>query len=130
MKLDLGRLNRRIRIESRTETPHADYGTPVVTWSTFALVWANMQDQLPSKAESIDAGIRIARRPIRIRMRYLRGITSDMRVKPPWGTIPWGSRHWWTDGLAYQIVGGPAELGNRDGIELMVQELSSTGEAA
>lgn len=128
--MKIGTLNRKIRIEQRTSTPHADYGTPVITWSSFAVVWANMQDVLPSRAESIDNGLRLARRPIRIRLRYMRGITADMRVKPAWGTVPWGSRHWWTDSLAYKIVGGPAELGRKDGIEIMVEEFSSDGDAA
>mgnify|MGYP006170039175 CR=1 FL=1 len=59
--------------------------------------------------------IQIARRPARIRIRYLAGITPDMRVI--------------IAGRVYQIIAGPSMLGRREAIELMVEEHSSEGTA-
>jgi head-tail adaptor len=114
-----GTLDRRIRIEAKTVTQDPDYGTETIAWATFATVWANVQEVLPSKSESQAEGIRIAERPARVRMRYLAGITSDMRVV-------WLDR----DNRVLKIIAGPAELGRREGIELMCAEYSTAGEAA
>ncbi len=113
--IDAGTLDRRIAIQHRVKTSHPDYGTPIVQWETFLEAWAEVQDILPSRAEQVADGISIARRPCRIRMHYRPGITSDMRVK-------YGSR-------TLQIVAGPAEIGRREGIELVAEELSTEGTA-
>lgn len=112
-----GALDRRIRIESKTVVQDPDYGTETITWATFATVWANVQDVLPSKSEGQSSGILIAERPARVRIRYLAGITSDMRVV-----------ELDRDNRVMKIIAGPAELGRREGIELMVAEYSTQGE--
>jgi len=109
------RLDTRIRIERKVVTPDALYGTETVTWEEFATVWAEVQDVLPSRAERLADSIVIANRPARIRMRYLAGITADMRV-----TI--GDR-------ILHIVSGPAEIGRRKAIELIAEQHSSEGAA-
>lgn len=75
--------------------------------------WAEVQDVLPSRGESIADGINIAKRPARIRCNYRTDITSDMRVK--------------FDGRTLKIVAGPAELGRREGLEVVCEELSIEG---
>lgn len=113
-----GPMDRRITLQSRSVTQDPDYGTDVITWVTFgpARMAAQVQDVLPSKAETQAQGLRQSVRPARVRIRYLAGITSSMRV------ILHG-----TPDRTLQITAGPAELGRRDGVELMVEEYSTAG---
>ena len=116
MPLDLAsKLDTRIRIERRAVTRDPQYGTEEVNWTQFACVWAEVKDLLPSRAERLADQIQIARRPARIRIRYLAGITPDMRVI--------------IENRIHQIIAGPSMLGRREAIELMVEELSSEGAA-
>jgi SPP1 family predicted phage head-tail adaptor len=109
------RLDTRIRIERKSITSDPLYGTETVAWVEFATVWAEVQDVLPSRTERLADSIVIANRPARIRMRHFAGITPDMRVII-------GNR-------TLQIVSGPAELGRREGIELIVEQHSTEGVA-
>jgi SPP1 family predicted phage head-tail adaptor len=109
------RLDTRIRIERKIAVADPLYGTETVTWAEFATVWAEVQDVLPSRAERLADSIVIANRPARIRMRHLAGITPDMRVIV-------GNR-------TLQIVSGPAAIGRREGIEIIVEQHSSEGAA-
>lgn len=110
-----GPLNRRIAIERRTQSKDPIYGTTQEAWEPYVKVWAQVQDVLPSRAESISDDISIQRRPARVRMRFRDDITSDMRII--------------YQGRVLEIISGPAELGHRDGLELMVEESSTRGEA-
>ena len=107
------KLETRIRIERKTITRDPQYGTEAVSWTQFACVWAEVKDILPSRAERMAEQIQIARRPARIRIRYLAGITPDMRVI--------------IAGRINQIIAGPSMLGRREAIELMVEEHSTEG---
>jgi SPP1 family predicted phage head-tail adaptor len=110
-----GDLDTRITIQHRTVTgTDPIYNTPIYSWATFATVWADVQDMLPSRAERIADGINLSRRPARIRIRHLDGITTAMRIRI-------GSR-------TLGIVAGPAELGRHVGIELIAEELSTEGQ--
>lgn len=109
------KLSARIRIERKSVTHDPQYGTEEVSWAEFACVWAEVKDILPSRAERMAEQIQIARRPARIRIRYLADITPDMRVM--------------IAGRIHQIIAGPSMLGRREAIELMVEELSSEGAA-
>ncbi len=109
------KLSVRIRIERKTITRDPQYGTEVVNWAEFGCVWAEVKDILPSRAERMAEQIQIARRPARVRIRYLAGITPDMRVI--------------IAGRVHQIIAGPSMLGRREAIELMVEEHSSEGTA-
>jgi head-tail adaptor len=107
-------LDRQITFEVQSVEQDEVYGTEKKIWIPFAArVPANVQDVLPSKSEAVKQGMKVANRPARIRMRYLAGITSDMRVVI----------HGEIDRIT-QIVSGPAELGRREGIELVVEEYS------
>lgn len=110
-----GSRDREVVIQRRTQTQDGTYGTPVVTWVDHATVWAEVQDMLPSRAERIADGIDIARRPCRVRMLFRDDVTSDMRLKI-------GERY-------LRIIAGPAELGFRERIELMAEELTTEGTA-
>lgn len=117
--MNIGKLNRRIRIEQRSTTQESAYGTLADTWSTYTTVWAEVQEVLPSKGESQSDDIRIAQRPARVRFRYVEGITSAMRVV----YLDRSSR-------VMKIISQPVEIGHRDGIEMIVADFTSTGAAA
>ena len=115
MTLDPGTLDRRIVFERRVVSGQdPDYGTNIVAWVEHAKVWAQVRDVLPSRSESLDDNVSIRRRPARIRIRYRDDITSEMRIRL-------GDRY-------LSIVAGPAEIGRREGIELMAEELSTQGQ--
>lgn len=116
--MDIGKLDRRIRIEQQG-TATGDYGPQPGAWTTFATVWAQVQQTLPSKGESLADGIRIADRPARVRIRYLPGLTSAMRVVE----LDRGDR-------VSKILTPPAEMGRREGMEFMMAEYSTAGDAA
>lgn len=112
-------MDRRVRIEYKATTQDSTYGRPVITWTTLTTTWANVQDALPSRGESQPNEIRLAERPARVRMRYDSRITSDMR-------LVYVDR---SDRLM-KIITQPAELGRKEGIEFMVSEYSTSGDAA
>ena len=104
-----------IVFQQRTLAQESVYGTGNYTWADFATELADVQDILPSRAENLADGINIQRRPTRIRTLFRDDITSDMRVKIGMRTL--------------QIVAGPAELGRRDGLEMICEEYSTEGNA-
>lgn len=105
-------LDRRIAIEAPTTTQDA-YGSAVTTWSVMAVVWANIQDVLPSRSEALlNGSLKQAKQQTRIRIRYLAALNSEQRILH--------------DGTTYQIIGGPAEIGGRKEYqEIVVEEFSS-----
>lgn len=116
MPLDLASsLDTRIWIERKVVARDPQYGTEEVTWAQFASVWAEVRDILPSKAERLADSIQIGRKPARIRIRYLAGLAAEMRII--------------IDNRIHQIVSGPATLGRREAMEIMVEEHSSQGTA-
>lgn len=116
--MDIGPLDQQVRIEQQGSTMDAIYGPQPGAWTTLDTVWAGVRDVLPSRAIGNDE-IRVTSRPARIRMRYRTDIDTTMRLV----LIDRGNR-------VMKIVGGPAELGRRDGIELMVEEYTTSGDAA
>ncbi len=116
MPLDLAsKLDRRIRIERKVVVRDPQYGTEQITWSEFATVWAEVKDISPSRAERLADSIQIGSRPARIRIRYLAGLSADMRII--------------IDNRTHQIISGPAIIGRREAMEIMAEELSSEGAA-
>lgn len=110
----IGKLDRRCRIERKLVTIDPTYGTENVTWVTHAVVWCNMQDVLPSRDESLRNGIIVGKTQSRLRMRYRGDIDSTMRI-----VIMRPTESVWN------IIGGPAEIGVRDGIELMCEKVTT-----
>lgn len=98
----------RIRIEYPAKSKDSA-GAPVVTWTLLAAVWAEVRDDLPSRAEGNRAGLEQVRNPVRIRMRYRSDLNTSMRVRH-------GSR-------ILQIVGGPAMIGRREWTEIICEEI-------
>jgi len=115
-----GELDRRITLKRKSTTQDAIYGTEVVTWVTHCTAWAQLLDQLPSKAESNTGALAVSTRPVRVRMRYADGITSDMVFT----LADRGSLR------TYRLTTQPAEIGGRRAwLEFMAEELTTTGAA-
>lgn len=112
--MDIGQLDRRCRIEYPGVTGQDDFGGEIIGWLPLAVVWANVRDEMPSRAESVLQGLEVARNQTRVRLRWRSDITSAMRLiiyRP--------------NPITYEVVGGPAELGRKEYLELMVERLSS-----
>ena len=120
-----GRLNREITIERKQVAQDTAYGTEVITWMPLAVLpgspavaerfWAEVQDALPSRSESVQQGLAVARNQTRIRIRWRSDVDSSMRITVH-GDID----------VVYQIVGGPAEIrGRRIMLEMMCEKYSS-----
>lgn len=112
--MNLGPLNKRCRPEYKTATQDATYGTEVIVWAALAERWCTLVDDKPSQSESVKQGLAINVNRARVQMRYCTDIDSSMRlvIMRPAETV-------------YQIVGGPSEIGNHDGVEFAVEKVSS-----
>lgn len=113
--MNIGSLNTRCRIEQKVIAYDSTYGTETVTWSLLAVVWCNVQDVLPSRStEVVTNGVALAMNKTRVRMRYRTDVDGSMRfvISRP-------------SPITYQIIAGPAELGSKDGIEFVVERVSS-----
>lgn len=113
--MDPGILDRELIIERPVPDTSIE-GAGSGTWQVVAKVWAQVQDALPSRAERLDSGINVSSRPARVRMHYRDDVDASMR-------FVMGDR-------VMQIVAGPAELGRREGLEFMVTDYSTAGNAA
>ena len=86
MSIAAGRLTTPIVIQQQTTTTDA-IGQPLLTWTDFALVWANVKHL--SGSEAIKAGASVSTVQASMRVRWLAGIDAGMRVL--------------SDGQTYQI---------------------------
>ncbi|WCT75032.1 head-tail adaptor protein [Sphingomonas naphthae] len=118
------RLNRRVRFEAKAR-PGGRGKAGQETWTPVAILWAELQDALPSRGERLAEGLTIATRPSRLRLDYRAGLTSDMRVL----LLRKDGADYVVD-RTMAIVAGPAELGERDAIEFMVADYSTSGTGA
>lgn len=107
-----GQLDRRITLQRQEQSDLGDgYGMQPGEWvDVFSRLPAQVQDALPSRTETEQNGLRQADRPSRVRMRYMRGVTPDMRVVV----------HNEVDDI-YQIDSPPAEIGRREWIEFTIR---------
>lgn len=110
-----GDLDRRVTFQRPVAVADPLYGPQPGGWEDVATrVPAQVRDDLPSKSESVDGGLALANRPARLRIRYMRGLSSDMRVIV----------HGETDEV-FQILGGPAEIGRREWIEFTIKAFTT-----
>jgi len=111
------KFDKRCRVEQKQITQDPDYGTEVITWILYRVLWCNVLDVLPSRSESVAQGLSVARNQTRIRFDKTsdtEAIDSSMRcilMRP--GPI------------IYQIVAGPAEVEKPRGIEIVAERYSS-----
>jgi len=73
-----GSLDTRVTIENKTVT-RDEFGAEVIIWDTFAVAWAEVKDV--NSVERFDQAIRTLTRMTMIKMRYVAGVTSDMRIR-------------------------------------------------
>jgi len=104
--LKSGRLRHKIVIQQRVETKNS-IGEDITAYTTYKEVWAQVAP-LSSK-EYVSNNELQSSITGRVSMRYLSGVTSDMRIK-------WGSR-------IFDIVGPPINTDERNReLILMVEE--------
>ena len=111
-------LDKRIRIEAPPTARDPVHGTLTGDWAVVGTVWAEMNDVLPSKGERVAAGINIANRPSRVRIRYTTLVDSSMRIV----VLDRAER-------VMMIVTRPAELGRAEYLEFIAEENSTQGAA-
>src|SRR4051812_12186664 len=124
MEIDPGCFDELIEVQYPFTTQDSTYGTPVPTWLPLftlpgsptepAPMWAEFVDVQPSRSESVKQGLDVARNQSRVRMPYIDGIDSTMRIIRKSAT-----------NVAYSIVGGPAILGRREYLEMVVERYST-----
>ena len=104
------------RIERHVVGQDPVWGTPLDTWEPISPnnLYCDIQDELPSRSEALKNGLSIATSRARLRINYRTDIDSSMRVilfRP-------GEQ-------VYQIIAGPAVLGVKDELEMMIERYSS-----
>ncbi len=125
-RVRLGRLDRRVRIEEPAAGEDLmDAGAD--TWATVADTRVSIQDTLPSRGERLADGLRVTTRPARVRMRYRSDLTAAMRLVLL--RYDAGAAAWVPADRVMQITTVPAELGRRDGLEMMVEDYSPSPDA-
>jgi SPP1 family predicted phage head-tail adaptor len=77
MAIDPGRLRERVTIQQATATRNR-IGETVQTWGTFAEVWASVEGL--SGREVLQSGQQQTEVTHRVRMRYVDGMTQQMRL--------------------------------------------------
>ena len=103
-----GSLRTRVRIERQTEAQDAA-GQLVNTWTTFATVWADVRNM--RGVEVIKSGMQVSALKSSIRIRYIEGVTPDMRIM-------YGDR-------AYQIVSVSPDDAGREYVDLVCEKMPS-----
>jgi SPP1 family predicted phage head-tail adaptor len=78
MKLPAGEMWTRITIEQPTASTN-QVGEPILSWSTFATVWAAVDSLSSREAERFAEMVGFMTH--RVRIRYLAGVTTAMRIQ-------------------------------------------------
>lgn len=122
--MNAGKYDTQVIFEMKQTTQDPRFGTQVVTWVPVSTEgsppipvkdWSEFKPVLPSRSEAVRQGLSVARDQIKLCIRWRAGITSAMRV-----------RHVESN-LVYEIVGGPAEVGRRQELEMMLEKFTTTG---
>ena len=112
--MDFGKISRRCRFEQATAIQDPVLGAPETSWVTFGTYWCNIVDVLPSREENIRNGIQTTKQRVRLRIRYA---PRALTITPAFRVVIMRQTE-----KTYNIIGGPAEVGDRDGIEFMLEE--------
>ena len=106
-----------ISFEGPVAAKESKFGTAQpVNWVRLITCKAAKQDATPSRSDAVRLGLEVGRNQVRFRFRYRADITADMRLV----------LHGDSD-VVYQIVGGPAEIGDRrkDELEIVCERYTS-----
>lgn len=105
------RLNERATILQRVPARDPEYGTELESLELVALrVWCEAQDVLPSRAEKVENGRKVATSSTRLRIRRQIDIAADMCV----------ILHGKGDRLM-EVISGPAQLDDKTHVECMLE---------
>jgi head-tail adaptor len=107
-------LNKRCRLEYKVVAQDPDFGTEVVTWTLLAVVWCGVEDVMPSRSEAVKQQLATAVNQTRWQSNFRSDVDSSMRLII-----------WRPGPITYEIISGPAEVGNKDRIECMLARYSS-----
>lgn len=111
-----GELDRRITLLKPTAVDDPVYGPQPGPDTVFAArVPARKWDDLPGNSEAVAGGLRLSGRPAKVRIRYMRGVTSDMRV----------ILHDDIGDVSYEMTSTPAEIGRKEWLEFTIKAFSS-----
>lgn len=104
-----GELDRRVQLQSATVTNDPDYNEEVLTWATYATVWAKLEHhtQRQEWSEGEAFAREFAQFGMFLTIRYRSDVTSEHRVI--------------FEGTTYEIIGKPRELGRREGLKIQVR---------
>lgn len=105
------RLNTKCEIQYKSVTQDATYGNESIRWGLKAIVWAELQDILPSRSENITNNLDVATNRTRVRMRYRTDIDTTMRFL--------------ARGYTYQFIAGPAMIGRNEYMEFVAERYST-----
>lgn len=109
-----GKLRDRCIIEYPSQSNDPVYGAPVTTWTELATRWGEVQDTLPSRSEKVQDSMVVSQNSTRLRLRFCTDVDSTMRVTVTRGVA-----------VTYQIIAGPAVLGNKEYVEFMLERIST-----
>lgn len=112
--MNIGKLDRYIRIEQKTTTRDPNFGSEIEAWTKYRECWASVQDVLSNNQEATKTDLRLATRPCKVQMHYDANIDITMRIV----LLD-------RDNRILQIVSKPAEIGRRQGSEFICEEYSS-----
>ena len=110
MPLNAGQFDRRVIIESSTAGRSTATGAEVLTWATFATVWARVVESATASDEGMTEGVSTYARPTRVTIRYRSDISPKMRINLGSGRL-------------LQII-GTAEVGRREALQMACREWS------
>jgi head-tail adaptor len=109
-----GELNRQVTILRRIVTKDPIYNTDIIVWEPVKTVYAKITEVLPARGEEISSEISLASKPAKVVMRWRDDIDQSSRVQ--------------IDGKQMRIIAGPAMIGLKVGLEIVVQEFSTEGQ--
>jgi SPP1 family predicted phage head-tail adaptor len=111
--MKIGRLDTPVRFEKQVEVPNTEFGGSDVTWVTHWECFAEVMDITTRQQESTLSDLRQMKRPCKVTFRYNDTIDSTMRVV----VLDRQNR-------ILQIVSKPAEIGRKEGMEMMCHDYS------
>lgn len=109
-----GYLDRRVTILARSDTVDPNYGTRQATWAELATVSAQVIESAPSRGDRLSQDVALSDLPAIVRIRWRSDVSFANRLR--------------LDGNEMRIVGGPAMIGRRVGLEIMAVRISTEGQ--
>jgi head-tail adaptor len=114
--MKIGSLDTPARIEQKLETPNTDFGGSDISWVAYiAKTFIELSDITTRMQEETNSDLRQMKRPCRVRMRYFPDLNSTMRIV----ILDRSDR-------ILEIVSKPAELGRKEGLEMMCHDYEAT----